>query len=89
MDARTEDIGGEDDGVAGAGGAGDVGSEAPREVVDDLTSLAATQRQVRRVVEALGVLMSGRRGSEHGGGEAEEHLREAHGVRKAGHRSTS
>lgn len=51
--APTEDVGGENDGAPGLGRACDVGSEAPWQVADDLTRLAGTQRQVRRVVEAL------------------------------------
>ena len=80
-DAQTEDVGGEDDGAAGLGRAGDIGSEPPGKVADDLAGLAAGQRQVRRVAEALRVLgRSGRSSSSKHAGEAEKDLRGPHGA---------
>ena len=75
-DAQTEDVGGEDDGAAGLGRAGDVGSEAPWQVADHLAGLAAGQRQVRRVAEALRVLgfYDCRHRSKHDGEAAARHV---------------
>lgn len=56
VDARTEDVGGENNGAVGLSLARDVGPESPWKIADDLAGLAATQSQVRRVVEALRML---------------------------------
>lgn len=81
VDAPTKNIGGEDDGAAWACSPGDVGPVASREVVDDSTGLAATERHVRWVVLALRVLTSSnRRRPSKNDGEAEEKLRGSHGL---------
>lgn len=75
----TVDIGGEDDGLFGVGGPGDVGPKPPWEAVHDLASLNSAQRQVRRVVDALRVLMNVRPHDVHRRSEVnEEHCSRAH-----------
>jgi len=81
----TVDVGGEDDGAFGAGRASDIGPESPREVVFDLASFYAALREVRRVVEALRVLMNGRRRSDvHCDDEEEQCSGDHHGTRHGG-----
>jgi len=86
IDAPTVNVGGEDDSVARACGAGDVGPEATWDIVDDLAGLglAAKQRPLRPAVEALQVRLRGsRRRSKHDG-KAEENLRRRHGAWRLG-----
>lgn len=82
----TVDVGGEDDGASGAGRASDIGPESPREIVYDLASFYAALWEVRRVVEALRVLMNGRRHSDVHCEEEEEEQRSGahHGARHGG-----
>ena len=71
--------------MAGLGGASDIGPEPPWKVIDDLASFHTAQRYVRRVVEALRVLMNSCcRDDVHRGEEEDEHCSGAHGALTGG-----
>ena len=72
--------------MAGLGGASDIGPEPPWKVIYDLASFHAVQRHVRRVVEALRVLMNSccRCRDDVHRGEEEEHCSRAHGALTGG-----